>query len=218
MCSGRSVSKYAVSVKGVLRFQGKYLLRKNQRNEYELLGGRLEERDSSFEERLRAEFIEESGIQIQVVTHTEPWLYRIGDSGPVIITPFECTVKAMPDQLFDQDGGELKWFTPQEVTRLNMPQGYAQTISGSIPSTSYSVAEGAFPRVYTNYTEYKFLISVALHDEDGSPIACIPMDERISPRELIRKRIDPRATDVCLIAGAPSRIDDGVVLNYRLRK
>ena len=41
------MNRFSVSVKGVLEVNGKYLLRKNQRLEYELLGGHLEREDST---------------------------------------------------------------------------------------------------------------------------------------------------------------------------
>ena len=39
--------QFAISVKGILEVNGKLLLRKNERLEYELLGGRLEKGDPS---------------------------------------------------------------------------------------------------------------------------------------------------------------------------
>ena len=68
---------FSVSIKGILYQAGKYLLRKNQRNEFELLGGRLEVDDVSPEDRVIKEFLEESGVEIKVEAHREPWLYEI---------------------------------------------------------------------------------------------------------------------------------------------
>lgn len=61
------MAQFRVSINGVLKLNNKFLLRKNERGEFELLGGRLEKSDISFEHCLKTEFLEESGIDIKVL-------------------------------------------------------------------------------------------------------------------------------------------------------
>ena len=46
----------SVSVKGVIKKNNSFLLRKNERDEYELLGGKLEKDDINLRDRLKKEF------------------------------------------------------------------------------------------------------------------------------------------------------------------
>ena len=48
----------SVSVKGVIKKNNSFLLRKNERNEYELLGGKLEKDDINLRNRLKKEFLD----------------------------------------------------------------------------------------------------------------------------------------------------------------
>ncbi|MCR5347486.1 MAG: hypothetical protein K6E38_06890 [Fretibacterium sp.] len=131
------MDSFSVSVKGVLELDGKLLLRKNERQEFELLGGHLEKEDVSAEQRLITEFLEESGISVEVGGAREPWLYEIG-AGEVLIVPFVCRAAAIPERLFDRDGGTLHWAAPESLSGLPMPQGYKDTILGITPRTSHS--------------------------------------------------------------------------------
>ena len=115
------MDRFSVSVKGVLEANGKLLLRKNQRNEYELLGGHLEKEDPTAEQRLITEFAEESGIQIEVLEHREPWLYEVGSKN-IIIVPFTCRALRIPEVLRDEDGGTLHWLSAEEAAACFMPQ------------------------------------------------------------------------------------------------
>lgn len=64
-------NKFLISVKGILVYNQKLLLRKNQRNEFELLGGKLEKNDIFFEKRLIEEF------QEKVVLHLKGNILKI---------------------------------------------------------------------------------------------------------------------------------------------
>jgi hypothetical protein len=130
---------FRISVKGVLEVSGKYLLRHNERNEWELLGGTLEADDASIEGRLIQEFLEESGIKVTVSGAREPWLYEIG-SRCILILPYVCAALHVPATLFDQDGGTLGWFADEQLDGLNMPAGYLCSIRGLVPVSSQSPA------------------------------------------------------------------------------
>ncbi|WP_444659499.1 hypothetical protein ACRQV7_03665 [Caproiciproducens sp. R2] len=127
----------SVSVKGVFNRNGKYLLRKNRREEYELLGGKLERTDQSTVERLIQEYKEESGIGIAVQELRHPWLYKIGMEQTLIV-PYVCTAEYIPEVLFDEDGGQLDWIEEADIENLNMPVGYKDTIADRLPQISIS--------------------------------------------------------------------------------
>lgn len=176
--------KFSISIKGVLYHEGKYLLRKNQRNEFELLGGKLEAGDTSMEERLTEEFLEESGIGIEVNSFREPWLYVV-DKKNTIIVPFVCSAVDIPDMLFDEDGGELLWVSASEVAGLNMPLGYLDTIYNKVPTRSFSPLEGKYLKIIPNYVESRYEVVVRVRDTENSLIVEKSLTNFTAPRDLI---------------------------------
>lgn len=128
---------FPISVKGVLELDRRYLLRQNEREEYELPGGRLERGDPSFAERLCTEFLEESGIAVRVGRPLEPWILQVGQSR-VLIAPYRCQALHIPEILSDLDGGQLAWANAEDICRLPMPQGYRDSIFSLSPHSSLS--------------------------------------------------------------------------------
>ena len=115
--------EYNISIKGVVCYENKFLLRYNERNEYELVGGRLENKDNNFRERLTIEFFEETGLRIQVNKSLSPFIYIIGD-GVTLIFPYICELKSIAPLKPDIDGGKVVWINSDEIKDLNMPDGY----------------------------------------------------------------------------------------------
>ena len=130
----------SVSVKGVIKKNNSFLLRKNERNEYELLGGKLEKDDINLRDRLKKEFLEESGIKITVNKELEPWFLNInGDK--VLIIPYICNIDYIPSVLYDQDGGELYWVKGRNINKINIPKGYLDTINKISPHDSTIISK-----------------------------------------------------------------------------
>ena len=150
---------FDVSVKGVLLHEGRVLLRRNQRGEFELPGGRLERGDASAEERLIAEFREESGIEVEVLEHREPWLYEVGEKD-ILIVPYLCRALRIPDALFDEDGGTLHWLRLEEAEAAFMPQGYKDTIAGRISHASASPPSGEYFKILPDFVDWRYVVLV----------------------------------------------------------
>jgi len=132
------MTKFQISVKAIIYWNDRYLLRKNERNEWELLGGRIENIGENLEYRLHTELLEESGISIEIIKPREPWFYNIGNTRTVIIAPYYCSAINVPDILEDEDGGVVAWHTADEIRTLNMPYGYFDSIQGVPPRNSFS--------------------------------------------------------------------------------
>jgi len=129
---------YNISVKGVVYHDNKFLLRYNERNEYELIGGKLENKDKSFRERLKIEFLEETGLTIEVNKFLSPFVYIIGD-GIAFIFPYICELKSVDKLKPDIDGGKVVWINSDEIKDLNMPDGYKDLcFQNKYPKNSYS--------------------------------------------------------------------------------
>lgn len=208
--------RFGVSIKGILEHNGKLLLRKNERHEYELLGGRLEKGDSSAQQRLITEFIEESGIGIEVLEHREPWLYEIGLKN-IIIVPFVCNALNVPDTLVDEDGGTLHWVSAAEAAASFMPQGYKDTITGHIPHKSYSIPAKSFFKIIPNYVERDYYVKVCVKDKEND-LLFTSLPHFHSPRDFIYGCLGEKYKDVQLVS-EPIGIDyecDTIILNYRV--
>lgn len=210
-----SSARFPISVKGVLQQAGRYLLRRNERAEYELLGGRLERGDRSFAERLCTEFLEESGIPIQVGKPLEPWVLQVGQSR-ILIVPYICRALHIPDVLSDMDGGQLVWVNGADISRLPMPQGYQDSIFSLPPHSSASrPAEDTRSWVKTG-DEKRRPVLVQLW-EAGKLLEELPLPFSSSPGGLLLERTRRAPTALPIFQGC--RIDwerDAVILPYAL--
>jgi 8-oxo-dGTP pyrophosphatase MutT (NUDIX family) len=127
---------FPVSIKGVLVEAGRVVLLENERDEWELPGGRLEPGEAP-ETCLAREFAEELGAVVEVTRIIDCWLYEVLPQREVVIITYG--VKR-------SDEGELRviishehrrfgLFTPHEIESLLMPEGYRRSIcawSGSL--------------------------------------------------------------------------------------
>lgn len=210
------MDRFGVSIKGIIEADGKYLLRKNERCEYELLGGRLEKGDASAEMRLITEFKEESGIKIEVLGFKEPWLYEIGLKN-IIIVPFMCRALSIPDVLEDEDGGTLHWINKNEIDAIFMPQGYKDNIRGKMPHKSYSIPAKSFFKIIPNYVERDYYVEINVL-EKGVELLRTSLPHFHSPRDFIFNQLGEKYKDANLDV-KPISIDyknDKIVLNYSI--
>jgi 8-oxo-dGTP pyrophosphatase MutT (NUDIX family) len=86
-------SQFPVSVKGVILQHGKVLLLRNERDEWELPGGKLELGEDP-PERLRQEIAEECGWDATVGPILDAWQYHIRDGVDVRCAAWGATAQA----------------------------------------------------------------------------------------------------------------------------
>jgi len=155
---------FKVSVKGIIFQHDAYLLRVNERKEYELLGGKLEHTDKSLAARVHQEFLEESGIEVEPQETLEPWFYVIGGR-PVFIVPLHCDITHVPSTLFDQDGGRLEWVAAERLETISMPQGYLDSILHRTPHLTELVCDSG-----PHYEDDRFRIVLEVHSPNGKQL------------------------------------------------
>ena len=204
---------FSVSIKGVLVKDDSYLMRMNQRDELELLGGRLEPNDSSAEDRIRTEFLEESGISVNVITQREPWLYVIAKKN-IIIVPFICSIISMPAQMVDIDGGSLHWIRSSIIESCNIPRGYVDSIRNNIPRKSFSRLPGEYFKIIPNYTEKDYYVKLRVQNHDGDNIYEEYLPRFVSPRTLLKTHFKDLYDEDSLVSLDISKGEDDIVLNY----
>jgi 8-oxo-dGTP pyrophosphatase MutT (NUDIX family) len=123
-----------ISVKGIVFERGKVWLRKNERNEWELPGGKLDEGEQPKETVVR-EMREELGLDVEVQDLIDAHLYKIEVSSDenrgVLVVSYLCTViKRVGDFEYDGEAGLAKFqlFSMEEVPTLPMPEFYKEAI------------------------------------------------------------------------------------------
>ncbi|MEU3598683.1 NUDIX hydrolase [Streptomyces sp. NPDC006798] len=132
-------SRWPVSVKAVaLDRQGRVLLLKNEREEWELPGGRLElpfdggPGDDSPERAVERELREETGWTVEAgpLIDGGVWIYEPIPGRRVLIVTYGCTVLT-PDRapVLSHEHKQIGLFAPDEVSGLVMPQGYKKAIA-----------------------------------------------------------------------------------------
>ncbi|TDC81854.1 NUDIX hydrolase [Actinomadura sp. 7K507] len=125
---------WPVSVKGVaVGDGGRVLLLKNERDEWELPGGRLEPSDASPEAAVAREIQEETGWTVKAGPLLDVWIYQpLPQTLPerrVVIVAYGCPVLT-PDvePVVSHEHKQLGLFTADEVPGLHMPNGYRRSI------------------------------------------------------------------------------------------
>ena len=127
--SGRSAAHtFPVSVKGVAVQGGRVLLLENERNEWELPGGKLELHENPVDCVVR-EIREEAGWDVTAGPLLDCWQYHIGEGADVVIVTYGCHVLSTGPPLVSHEHKQAGLFTFGEVPDLVMPDGYRRSIA-----------------------------------------------------------------------------------------
>src|SRR4051794_3265658 len=102
-------TRFPVSVKGVVALNGRFALLRNERNEWELPGGKLEageEIDSCLVREIR----EELNVLTTVGLPLNNWVYFVNDVHIVILTYELVIAENEPNLILSDEQKELKLF------------------------------------------------------------------------------------------------------------
>src|SRR5215831_17121183 len=122
-----SAHRFPVSVKGVAVQRGRVLLLRNERDEWELPGGKLELGEDP-PACVAREIAEESGWPVQVGPILDCWQYHIGDGQDVVIVTYGCHVASDDPPVVSPEHSRAALFSPAEVRQLAMPDGYKRSV------------------------------------------------------------------------------------------
>ena len=118
---------FPVSVKGVVVRDGRVLLLRNERDEWELPGGKLDLGEEPADCAAR-EIAEEVGWQVTIGPLLDAWQYHIREGVDVLIITYGCHVGTDVDPVVSHEHKEVGLFTEAEVATLRMPDGYKRSI------------------------------------------------------------------------------------------
>jgi 8-oxo-dGTP pyrophosphatase MutT (NUDIX family) len=119
---------FPVSVKGVAVQEGKVLLLENERNEWELPGGKLELGEDPVDCVAR-EVSEETGWKVTVGPVLDCWQYHIREGRDVVIVTYGCHVLSADPPVVSNEHKRAGLFTADEVPGLVMPNGYKRSVA-----------------------------------------------------------------------------------------
>ena len=119
---------FPVSVKGVAVQDGKVLPLENERNEWELPGGKLE-RGEDPPDCLVREISEETGWLVTAGPLLDCWQYHIREGRDVVIVTYGCHVPGSDPPVISNEHKQAGLFTPGQVLGLVMPDGYKRSVA-----------------------------------------------------------------------------------------
>lgn len=122
---------YIVSIKGVVQVGGKVVLLRNERNEWELPGGRTENADSP-EATVEREIAEELGIRIRADHVVDAWMYNVLTGGTVLVVTYSCRTPADldPGQFrLSSEHSDFGLYDVREMGGLRIPLGYVRAVA-----------------------------------------------------------------------------------------
>src|SRR5688572_2329282 len=120
---------YPVSVKGVFCTpDGQIVLLKNERNEWELPGGRLEDGEAP-PACLAREIEEELGVRVSVGAALDSYLFEVVPGKQVFIVTYVCTLEGGFAPVLSHEHQEVGLFAPDALPP-ELPDGYRRSIAG----------------------------------------------------------------------------------------
>jgi 8-oxo-dGTP pyrophosphatase MutT (NUDIX family) len=119
---------FPVSVKGVVVRDGRVLLLRNERDEWELPGGKLDLGEEP-PACVAREIMEEVGWQVTLGPLLDAWQYHIRDGVDVLVVTYGCRAGTDTDPVLSHEHREVGLFTEDEAAALPMPEGYKKSIA-----------------------------------------------------------------------------------------
>ena len=120
---------FSVSIKGVVVRDGKVLLLRNEREEWELPGGRIEIGETP-QECVAREIHEETRWKVVTGPILDTWMYYINAAEKhVFIVTYGCLLIDNIEPVLSHEHKEVGLFTENEVPALAMPDGYKRSVA-----------------------------------------------------------------------------------------
>jgi mutator protein MutT len=124
-----------ISVKGVVVCDGAVVLLQNERDEWELPGGRIDPGETP-QQCVAREIGEELGIAVEVGPMLDTWIYAVTPNAHVTIVTFGIVPMRNAVLTLSAEHKRLGRFASSEIDGLNMPSGYKASIAAWLARVS----------------------------------------------------------------------------------
>lgn len=124
---------WPVSIKGVVRTDDRVLLAYNDREEWELLGGRLELGEEPSQTVIR-EVFEESGLVVVAGELIDVWVQPVNPdaSKNVLIAAYDCPVLSAQQPTVSDEHSDVRWWSLDVLQTLPLPAGYQRAVESAV--------------------------------------------------------------------------------------
>ena len=131
--SDLNATVFPISIKGIIFINNKIVLLKNERDEWELPGGKLES-DEIAEDCVIREIKEELNIDCEIDYLIDVWMYNILNKVNVFIVTYLCkNLEFNIDKIrISNEHKEVGFFSIQDIDNLKMLNGYKNSIKKSL--------------------------------------------------------------------------------------
>jgi 8-oxo-dGTP pyrophosphatase MutT (NUDIX family) len=120
--------RYPVSIKGIIIWENKVLLLKNERGEWDLPGGKLQS-DISAEACLIREVKEETNLDISVGSLEATFIYNIQNWIKVFVVVYQCSIISDKNDLeISGEHYDKSFFNISEIKDINIYVEYQKII------------------------------------------------------------------------------------------
>jgi 8-oxo-dGTP pyrophosphatase MutT (NUDIX family) len=138
--SDANAQRFPVSVKGVMLVGEQVILLKNERDEWELPGGKLEPGEDILE-CLAREIYEELSISARIGDLLDAWVYPIHAVEVVILT-YDCHISAGVSPKVSHEHKEVGLFPIHQLDEIPLPDGYKKAIRDAYRQSRLAASGG----------------------------------------------------------------------------
>ena len=136
------MGRFPVSVKGVVLNGESVVLLRNGRGEWELPGGRLEAGEGA-EECVVREVREELGLDVEVRTLLNAWVYEPLPEKLVLVLAYGCLLPGRVGRMaYSAEHTALGSFRVDGLEEIDLPAGYARAVRAWAGTRSVRAAPG----------------------------------------------------------------------------
>ncbi len=119
--------RWSVSVKGVIGWDDEFVVLRNDRDEWELPGGRLDDTDQSPKQALSREMREELGLDVEVGDAVDSWIYNVQGHRVLILT-YRCSASKPKSLTFSDEHSDVALLSVDDLRQEAFPPGYLASI------------------------------------------------------------------------------------------